>query len=117
MRFKSLKYRGKDIEDQPTIERSLINTGNAWLLDCEIEEAELEIFKNKLKWKSGRFYNGVWVEGDWMDGDWFHGLWLNGHWFEGHWRNGTWTDGIWENGQYDGGPVVRGIFKNTRRQA
>lgn len=115
MRFKSLKYRGKEHTEHAVIERKIIDSGNAWLLDCEVEEVELEIFKNRLSWNTGRFYNGVWVDGDWKDGDWFHGLWMNGRWHEGHWRSGTWNDGIWEDGQFDGGAVVRGIFKNRRR--
>jgi len=116
MRFKSLKYRGKELTERLAIERALIDSGNAWLLDCETEDAELEIFKGRLKWLSGQFFCGIWMDGEWQKGEWFHGIWMNGRWLDGHWKGGTWTDGIWENGQFDGGTVIRGIFKNTYRE-
>jgi hypothetical protein len=115
MRFKNLKYKNRNLTENKSIERVLIETGYAWLLDCEIEEANLEISKGRLKWLDGIFYTGIWVEGEWHKGEWFYGQWLNGRWLEGIWYNGIWTDGIWEDGEFHGGEVIRGIFKNTRR--
>jgi hypothetical protein len=76
MRFKSLKVADKAIPQQ-RIEQTLASLGFGWLLDCEVEDAEIEVTHNTIIWNSGTLYTGSWHYGIWKSGD-FHGRWQNG---------------------------------------
>jgi hypothetical protein len=95
MRFKKLVANGKAVP-QHMIERSLEDQGFAWLVDCELEDADVEIVRNTLIWKSGNFYTGSWRYGIWKSGD-FHGRWENGI-FESGRMLGEFVSGIMDPG-------------------
>jgi hypothetical protein len=82
MRFTCLYYNGNKIVDNNTIERKLLSEGLSWLIDCEIENAEIEIKNKTLIWKSGTLYSGLWFYGIWESGT-FHGTWESGIWVDG----------------------------------
>lgn len=91
MRYKELKIDGKVLTSQSKIDSALESNGFFWLLDSEIENAEIEIIKNTLIWHNGIFYNGRWNYGIFKEGT-FNGVWYSGIFengiFSGEWRNG-----------------------------
>jgi hypothetical protein len=91
MRFKELRV-GERIITKPTdINKELTKFNLQWLIDSEIEDAEVEIKNNTLIWNDGKFITGHWQYGIWKDGQ-FRGTWENGIWekgnFDGKWRSG-----------------------------
>lgn len=77
MRFKKLFIGGTTITQPEKIESVLHQHGFYWLIDSEIEDAEIRIEKETLIWESGTFFSGRWHYGIWKSGD-FHGIWENG---------------------------------------
>lgn len=77
MRYKSLKFKDKEYTSENIINKILIDNSFNWLLDCEIEEALLEIKNNTVIWYEGTLYSGIWKYGIWKSGD-FHGIFENG---------------------------------------
>ena len=86
MRYSELNYRGKTYTNVNEINDILLKEKFYWLIDSEIENAQLEIKNNTLIWNNGSFYTG----------NWYYGIFKNGS-FCGNWENG-----IWENGNFDG---------------
>lgn len=82
MRFTSLQYKDKKIVDSKAIDKILKSEGISWLIDCEIENAVIEIKHKTLIWKSGTLYSGLWHYGIWESGT-FHGTWESGIWVDG----------------------------------
>jgi hypothetical protein len=76
MRFKSLKVGDRPIP-QRRIEQTLTDLGLGWLLDCEVEDADVQVVNKTVIWNSGTLYTGTWHYGVWKSGD-FHGRWENG---------------------------------------
>ena len=48
MRYKSLKFKDKEYTSESSINKILIDNSFEWLLDCEIENAVLEIKHNTI---------------------------------------------------------------------
>ena len=94
----------------------------SWILEAEIEDAELEFDFFDLNWKKGTWYEGTWYDGTWYEGTWYEGTWKNGYWKGGDWKkgtwkkgtwnNGTWNDGDWNDGDWKGGVWENGVWKN-----
>lgn len=92
MRFKEFKVEGEYISDSTNINDILISNNLKWLIDAEIENAEIEIKNKTAVWKNGIFYTGNWNYGIWKNGD-FYGIWENGIWENGNFK-GKWESGI-----------------------
>jgi hypothetical protein len=86
MRYSELNYRGKTYTSPNEINDILLKEKFYWLIDAEIENAQLEIKNNTLIWKNGSFYTG----------DWYYGIFKDGSFY------GNWENGIWENGNFGG---------------
>ena len=69
MRFKELLIDSKSITNPKKIESLLKEHKFYWLIDSEIENAQIEIKNNTLIWHSGNFYSG----------DWFYGIFKEGN--------------------------------------
>ena len=115
-RIKSLKFENKIYKDPIVIESILLKNGFNWLNIAEIENAILEIKKDKLYWNSGIWYFGDWHYGIWLDGIFKYGNWYNGVWYNGIFKNGTWHNGIWMNGEFEGGEFLDGEFRKGNRK-
>lgn len=86
MRYTELKYKGKTYTTESQINKILEDQKFYWLLDSEIENAELEIKKNTLIWNGGEY----------ISGNWHYGIFKNGTF------NGVWESGIFEKGLFYG---------------
>jgi len=92
MRFKELIYGDKKITNNREIDRILEKNNFHWLIDSEIEDAQIEISKNTVIWHGGNYYSGFW----------HYGIFKNGNFY------GTFENGIFENGILHG-KFVSGI--------
>lgn len=92
MRYSELKFRGKTYTSQSEINGILTSEKLYWLIDSEIENAQLEIKNNTIIWHNGSFYTGDWHYGIFKAGN-FYGNWQNGIWESGHF-GGKWHSGI-----------------------
>lgn len=118
LRYSELKYNGEIYTEQWKIDEILIDNKFNWMVNAEIKNARLEIFKDTLVWNGGIWYNGDWHFGVWRDGEWRYGNWQNGVWYSGVWKNGTFKSGIIYNGKFfkgkiEGGEIRGGVFINT----
>jgi hypothetical protein len=104
MRFNklTLKEDGKHaiLDSSRIIERYLATSPFYWLLNCEVDDVEIEIDDNILYWKSGVMYWGKWQwgvfeNGEFRSGEWFGGIWKDGE-FRGTWHNGVWIEGTFK---------------------
>lgn len=86
MRYLELTYRDKKYTNRKEIDSILTSEKFYWLIDSEIENAQIEIRKNTLVWKNGDFLNG----------DWYYGIFKNGNFY------GNWENGIFESGNFGG---------------
>ena len=86
MKYTELKCGGKTYTNQSDIISVLRKNNFYWLIDSEVENAQIEITNNTLIWHNGSFYSG----------DWFYGIFKNGSFY------GNWENGIWENGNFGG---------------
>jgi hypothetical protein len=86
MKIKSLILDGKKLTNQHDIIQKLREFEFFWLIDSELNNAEIEI-KNKTI---------IWHDGIFLSGQWHYGIFKNGKFF-GHFENG-----IWENGDFKG---------------
>lgn len=92
MRFNELIYNGNKITNQNKILDILEQNDFHWLIDSEIEDAQIEIKKNTLIWHNGNYYSGNWHFGIFKNGT-FHGTFENGI-FEGGKFKGKFISGI-----------------------
>ena len=92
MRFKELIEGDKRITNQKQIIDILEKGGFHWVVDSEIENAQIEIKKNTLIWHSGDFFSGNWHYGIFKSGN-FYGIFENGI-FEGGNFKGEFLSGI-----------------------
>lgn len=92
MRFLKLLINDKQILNEIQIESVLSENQLWWLIDCEIENAVIEIKKNTLIWHSGDLFAGRWHYGIWKSGM-FHGIWENGIFEDGKF-SGKFISGI-----------------------
>ena len=86
MRFKELIEGDKRITNQKQIIDILEKEGFHWVVDSEIENAQIEIKKNTLIWHSGDFFSG----------NWHYGIFKSGNFY------GTFENGIFEGGNFKG---------------
>lgn len=98
MKYKSLIYNGQKYTNQSNIDKILSNNNLHWLIDAEIEDAEIEVKNNTLIW---------------YDGTWYFGYWYFGIWKDGIWKDGTFENGIFEKGTFEGGTFKSGIDVNN----
>jgi hypothetical protein len=77
MRFSSLVYNNSKIVNQNSILDILEKEKFHWLIDSEVENAEIEINKETLIWYDGSYYSGNWHYGIFKGGD-FYGRFENG---------------------------------------
>lgn len=96
MKFKELIYNGNSIIGDKNIIKILEKDQFYWLIDSEIEDAEIEITHNTVVWKSGDFFAG----------NWYYGIWKSGNFY------GTWENGIFEGGNFKG-KFISGIRTST----
>lgn len=94
MRYISFKYGDKLITNENKINKILIDNDLGWLIDCEFEQADIEIKKKTIIWNSGTFFNGDWRYGIFRSGK-FYGRFLNGIFEDGEMR-GELISGITE---------------------
>lgn len=92
MRYVELVIDGKKYKSQNEIQKQLLLNKFYWLLDSEIENAQIELKNNTLIWHSGDFYSGDWEYGIFKNGN-FYGNFINGI-FEGGNFKGNWQSGI-----------------------
>lgn len=97
MRYKKLLYKGETIRNNKRIEKILSTNEFYWLIDSEIENADIEIKNNTLVWNSGNYYTGNWYYGIFKGGN-FHGNFKNGIFEDGNFK-GNWESGIRTNQQ------------------
>lgn len=58
MRYEKLKVDGDTIIDEKQINIILEKNDMHWLIDSEIENADIEIIKKTLIWHGGNYYTG-----------------------------------------------------------
>ena len=92
MRYIELKYQSKTYTNESEINDILREQNFYWLIDSEIENAQLEIKNKTLIWKNGSFFTGDWYYGIFKEGS-FYGNWENGIWENGNF-GGKWEDGV-----------------------
>ena len=111
IRIKELKYNGKTYTRKFEIDEILIDNGLNWVLDCELENARIEIVKDTLVFNAGIFYNGIWEYGVFRDGDVRNITFQNGVIY-----NGTFKKCIIEKGIIFGGTFLKGdvLFADIR---
>lgn len=63
-----------------------------WLIDSEVKDAKIKIYKDTVIWNEGTFISGNWHYGIFKNGE-FYGKWLNGIFVNGTFK-GTWESGI-----------------------
>lgn len=100
-RFISLSIGDRTITSSVLIEQWLSTSPYYWMLECELDGAQLEVVDNILVWKSGIFYWGEWHWGVWKSGEFRSGNWLGGIFYDGSFR-GTWHRGVWKGGSFAG---------------
>ena len=99
IRFSSLIVDNKKYTFSLDIERYLVTTEYNWLLECEVENVNIEIKDNILIWKSGIFYWGTWYWGIWKSGEFRSGIWNGGVFYDGIF-NGDWLKGRRLGGEF-----------------
>lgn len=111
MRIKELKFENKVFTEEYQINEILINNKFNWVIDCEIQDARLEITKDTLIWNAGLFYSGVWKYGVFRNGEWRFGTWENGVWYNGVWKDGLFKNGLIFNGKFYHGQFLSGEIR------
>jgi hypothetical protein len=92
MRFNELIYNENKIVNQNKILNILEKENFHWLIDSEVEDAQIEIKNNTLIWYGGSYYSGNWHYGIFKSGE-FYGTFQNGI-FEGGTFKGKFVSGI-----------------------
>jgi len=105
MRFSSFKYDEGIVTSEKKIQKILLENNLPWLLEAEIDSADVEVKNSTLIWNSGTWYWGNWHFGIWKSGDWYDGIWENGIWENGNFINGEFRSGIMEEGTIKGRDV------------
>lgn len=104
-RFLSLIIDGQTIDQSKMIEKYLYNSIFYWLLECEVENVNIEIKDNILTWIDGIFYYGNWKWGIWKDGEFRSGNWIGGIFYCGIFK-GIWNRGVWKGGEFKGKDIT-----------
>lgn len=105
-RYKELKYEGKTFTKKYEIDEILIDNNMNWFLDCEIENARIEIMKDTLIFNAGIFYNGVFKYGVVRDGDFRNIEFFYGVIYNGIFKRFTIKKGIIFNGVFIKGDIL-----------
>lgn len=99
-RYKELKWEGNLYTENYKINEILIKQKFAWLMDCEFENARLEILKDTLIWNAGTFFNGLLEYIVIRDGEFKAGVINNGVLYNGTYRNFLIKNGLVFNGKF-----------------
>jgi len=99
MRYRELKYNNTSYTKKSEIENILSKENLHWLIDSEIENANIEVKNKTLIWNGGDFYTGNWHYGIFKNGN-FHGTWENGIFEDGNFK-GKWKSGINKSSKVD----------------
>lgn len=92
MRYIKLLYKGKEYLKEKEINDILKKEKFYWLIDSDIENADIEIKNKTLIWHGGNYYCGKWYYGIFENGD-FYGTWENGIFVGGNFK-GKWCSGV-----------------------
>lgn len=111
-RFLQLSINGEVIKGTQAIQKALLTTPYYWLLECELENVEIEIDNGILIWVSGIMYWGDWKWGVWKSGDFRSGTWNGGIFCNGTFK-GDWIRGMWKKGTFKGNDLSGKINKNV----
>lgn len=91
MKYKQLKVGDKSYTNNKQIDKILGDNKFHWIIDSEIEDAEIELKNNTVIWENGKWLHGTWEYGIWLNGV-FYGKWSNGIFekgtFKGEWKSG-----------------------------
>jgi len=102
MRYKGFicEYKGQKVKytNLKEINKILKDNKCEWLIECEFENADIEIKNNTIIWESGDFISGEWVYGIFKDGT-FGGLKDDK---DSKTKSAIWINGIWESGRFNG---------------
>ena len=82
MKYKKVVINNNEYTDQNKIDSLLNDLKFHWVVDAEMENAEIVIKNNTI----------IWENGTWLYGNWRFGIWKNGS-FHGKWENGIFEDG------------------------
>jgi hypothetical protein len=99
MRYSELKFNGKVYTNSSQINEILEKEKFFWLIDSEIENANIEINQIITNFVTGKSFTTntlIWHDGDYLTGDWYYGIFKNGNFY------GIWENGIFENGNFKG---------------
>lgn len=96
-RFLKLKCDNIVLTTNKEIEQYLANSDFYWLLECEVDNVDIEINTklNVLIWNNGIFYWGDWQWGHFKNGEFKSGNWHGGIYsadenkFKGNWIRGV----------------------------
>lgn len=91
-KYESLKVGEKDYKSQTDIESQLKKLNFYWIIDAELENANIEVKHNTIIWNNGKFLHGTWEYGIFLGGE-FYGKWENGIFEDGIFK-GKWISGI-----------------------
>ena len=108
-RYIELKFGNNKFTEPYLINDILIKNKFNWLIDAEIENARIELFKD-----SGGNVTLIWNAGTWISGTWEYGVFRGGEWRFGTWNNGVWYNGVWKNGTFNTGIIFGGKFLNGK---
>lgn len=92
MGINELIFNNKTLTNKSEILKILKDNKLYWLIDSEVEEANIEIKNNTLIWHSGIYKYGKWHFGIFKNGT-FYGIWENGIWESGTFK-GKWISGV-----------------------
>lgn len=111
-RYVELKIGNKKYTESYLINDILIKNKFNWIIDAEIENARIELYKD-----SGDKLTLIWNAGTWITGTWEFGVFRAGEWRYGTWNNGVWYNGVWKNGTFNTGIIFGGKFLNGKIEA
>lgn len=108
-RYIELKYDGKAYNKRYEIDDILIKNKMGWLIDCEVENLRIEIFRETLIINAGIIFNGVFVYGVIRSGEIRNMRFINGVIHNGVFKNITIERGIVFGGTFLGGIVKKDV--------
>lgn len=94
MRYLELVYNDQTYREENQINKILLENDLSWLIDCEIENARIEIKNKTLIWNGGDFFTG----------EWHYGIFKSGSFF-----------GIFENGILEGGKFLGKFISGIKK--
>ena len=108
-RYNELKFGGNIYRKRHEVDDILVRRGFGWFLDCEVENARIEITSDTLVFNGGVFYNGVFVYGVIRSGEIRNIRFINGVIHNGVFKQGVFERGIIFGGTFIGGTLKKGM--------